>query len=653
MERDTTTARGRGRLPTRAYEKKRRSSARVLPLTMAPQLATLVNAPPEGDGWLYEIKLDGYRMLARIEDGSCRLFSRNGKDWTARLPAVAEALSTWPVGQAWIDGEVVVQGKSGVPDFQALQNSFAESAGKQVFFAFDLLFLDGEDLRMQPLIERKARLRQVISGAGMSPAVAFSTHSEGDGAALLEKACRRGFEGLIAKRADAVYQSRRSRSWLKLKCKKRQEFVVVGYTDPTGSRKGFGALLLGVRNDSGELVHAGRVGTGFDARALRDVGAQLDMLTRDTAAVRHSLSRTDSAGTHWVQPKLVAEVSFAEWTGDGLIRQGVFHGLRDDKDAGAVHTESAISPPQNRARVPSDPEVEGVRITHPERVVFPDSAITKLDLARYYASVGHWLLPQLRGRPLSLVRCPEGTGKGCFFHKHAMQSVAQVDIVDVQEVRGPARYMVANTIAGVIALVQMRAIEFHTWGSRQPRVDCPDRMVFDLDPDIALSWQHTVEAAQLTRALLDELGLKAFVKTSGGKGLHIVVPLQRRHDWDDVKRFSQAVAAHLAQQFPDRFTANMAKARRKGKVFVDYLRNGPGATTVAAFSARARPHAPVSMPLAWDELHGVTADRFTVVNVHEHLQSRRADPWADYDKHTQILTAAMRRTLGISDRIEV
>jgi bifunctional non-homologous end joining protein LigD len=626
----------------------------VIPASVTPQLATLAGAPPAGGDWHYEIKYDGYRLLARIAGGKVRLLTRNGVDWTERLPRLALALAALELRDTWLDGEIVVRGAHGVPSFQALQNALeAGSDAKVVYFAFDLLYLRGRDLRRQPLRERKRELARALGeGAG---AVQYSGDLAGDIEGALAHACRLGLEGLIAKRADAPYVGGRTRTWLKLKCRPRQEFVIGGYTAPGGSRHGFGALLLGYHDDGGRLRYAGRVGTGFDGALLSRIAARLGQLERATSPFEKDDRRLDVRGVRWVRPVLVAEVEFTGWTDRRLVRQASFVALRTDKPADAVQLERAAPV---RPRASADPaaqratRVAGVTITHSQRLIWPAESIDKAALARYYERVGPWLLPHLKCRPLSLMRCPDGAAAQCFFQRHMGPARPQgvKTFVWERSTQGKS-YLFVTAVPAVIQLVQHGMVELHTWGALLPRPSRPDRITIDLDPDPALPWVRLAEGAQLVRTLVEELGLAAFLKTTGGKGVHVVVPLERRHGWEEVKSFSRAMADHLAHVMPDRFTASLAKRRRAGRIFVDYLRNGEAATAVAAYSARARPGAPVSMPIEWDDLaEDLRGSRFNVTNVPDLLSARRRDPWAGYAAASGRLTRGMLRALGVPMR---
>jgi bifunctional non-homologous end joining protein LigD len=626
----------------------------ALPRTLEPQLATLVDAVPGHGDWRYEVKLDGYRILARLENGKARLITRNGHDWTAKLPAQRRALESLPLRQGWIDGELVVFGAHGVPDFQALQNAFDQnsaerSSERMALVVFDLPFAAGYDLRQTPLELRRDWLRHLVADH-VSSVLRFSETIAEAPERLLEAACRMRLEGLIGKEAHATYSSGRGRSWIKLKCQQRQEFVIGGYTEPRGTRVGIGALLLGVYDEHGQLRYAGRVGTGFDDRLLLQMKARLEKLSaRSAPFTAGPKPATASEKAHWVEPKLVAEVRFAEWTGEGLVRQAVFEGLRMDKPAKEIRRERAA---HARTRADTGEErVHGIRVTHGDRVIDPASGITKIELVRYYEAIASYLLPHLRARPVSMVRAPEGIAGELIFQKHMQKtSIPHIRLLDPGLDPGHPSYVVAENVDAIVEAAQMGVVEFHTWNATDKSIEKPDRVVFDLDPDPELPWSRVVEGAELTRALLDELGLKSFLKTSGGKGLHLVVPLIRRYDWDTVKDFSQDVAQHLAATLPDRFSAKMGAKNRVRKIFVDYLRNGRGSSTISAFSARTRPYLPVSVPLAWDELPELkSAAQWTIRNVLERLRSLPADPWHDYEKSRQPLAAAMRR-LG-EDRV--
>lgn len=623
--------------------------AAALPATLRPQLATLVDAVPGETGqWLYEVKFDGYRMLARVARGAPQLFTRNGHDWTHKLPELAKALAAMDLPDGWYDGEIVMPGERKPTDFQALQNAFDSGrTGQIVYYLFDLPYCAGQDLRAVPLEARREVLARIVARAPQ-PRVRLSQEFDAAPADLVASACRLGLEGLIGKRRGSRYVQRRSNDWIKLKCGQRQEFVIAGFTAPQGSRQGLGALLLAVHDAQGRLRHAGNVGTGFDARALLALRAQLEALVRTTSplADRTPLPR----GAQWVEPRLVAEVAFGEWTREGKVRHAVFQGLREDKPARAIGREKAAkrAPAAKTAtkNVASPAELAGlpVKVSNPERVIDPDSGTTKLQLVRYYALVAPLMMEHVAGRPVALVRAPDGVGGELFFQKHAaLRPIAGFEQLPKRLDPGHAPLVAVAQPAGLAAAAQMNAIEFHTWNAMKDAIATPDRMTFDLDPGEGVGWAQVREAAQLVHAFLNELALPSFVKTSGGKGLHIVVPLEPVLGWDEVKDFSHAVVQHLARTLPDRFVAKSGPKNRVGRIFIDYLRNGFGATTVAAWSARARPGLGISVPLAWDELPKLkSAAQWTVGNVHERLDQGNA-PWTDYARRRVRLDAAMRR----------
>ncbi|KPH01667.1 ATP-dependent DNA ligase [Pseudomonas sp. RIT-PI-q] len=637
-----------------------------LPEQLKPELATLVEKAPEGE-WSYEIKFDGYRIMARIDHGDVKLFTRNGHDWTHKLPSQAEALAALNLESAWLDGEMVVADEHGVPDFQALQNAFDSGrSGNIVYYLFDLPYLNGVDLREVPVEERRVALATLLK-LNEDPLLRFSDAFGEDPEALLNSACQMQMEGLIGKRLGSPYVSRRSSDWIKLKCKHRQEFVVVGYTDPKGSRNAFGALLLGLHDrDSGKLRYAGKVGTGFNEVTLKRIYEQLKPLKAKKPSVVNPPSGFDAKGVHWLKPSLLAEVAFAEMTKDGSVRHAVFHGLRDDKPAEditeerpkAVKTSAAkkttAEKPAAAAKKKAAPAPSQiglgdgkVRITHPDRVIDATSGTTKVQLAEYYASVAQWILPQLKDRPVALVRAPDGIAGELFFQKNAERlAIPGITTLDKELTGQPV--MIINNAEALIGAVQMSTVELHTWNATSDNLDKPDRFVLDLDPDPALPWKSMVEATQLTLSVLDELGLKAFLKTSGGKGIHLVVPLTRKLGWDEVKDFSHAIVSHMAKLLPERFSAVSGPKNRVGRIFIDYLRNGLGATTICAYAVRTREGLPVSVPIFREEVAELKGgNQWNVHNVHERLAEVGDEPWADLKKTRQTITADMRRRVGM------
>jgi bifunctional non-homologous end joining protein LigD len=642
-----------------------------LPDRIKPELATLVEKAPDGQ-WSYEVKFDGYRIMARIDHDEVKLFTRNGHDWTHKLPGQAKALAKLGVESAWLDGEMVFADEHGVPDFQALQNAFeANRSGNILYYLFDLPYLNGVDLREVPVEERRAALATLLKANNDDPLLRFSDAFNEDPEALLNSACQMRMEGLIGKRLGSAYVSRRSSDWIKLKCKHRQEFVIVGYTDPKGSRNAFGALLLGLHDrDSGELRYSGKVGTGFTEATLNSIHEQLKPLQTKKPAVVNPPSGAEFKAVHWLKPKLLAEVAFAEMTKDGSVRHAVFHGLRDDKPAKditeerptAVKTASAKTAPAKKAAATKAPAAKKkaepapsqigldqgkVRITHPDRVIDVSSGATKVQLAEYYASVAEWILPQLKDRPVALVRAPDGIAGELFFQKNA-ERLAIPGITTLDQKLTGQPMMVINNAEALIGAVQMSTVELHTWNATSDNLDKPDRFVLDLDPDPALPWKRMVEATQLTLSVLDELGLKAFLKTSGGKGIHLVVPLTRKLGWDEVKDFSHAIVSHMAKLLPERFSAVSGPKNRVGRIFIDYLRNGLGATTICAYAARTREGLPVSMPIFREEIEELKGgNQWNIQNAHERLVEVGDEPWADLKKTRQTITAEMRRRVGM------
>jgi bifunctional non-homologous end joining protein LigD len=628
----------------------------ALPLSLFPQLATLVDKPPAGDGWIYEVKFDGYRLLARVDGDDVRLFTRNGNDWTSKMKVLAAEIRKLGLESGWIDGEIVVLNAKGNPDFQALQGAFDSARTKDiVYFAFDLPHFRGHDLTRVPLVERRKLLAAVFE-RNQSPLLRLSESFDAPVGELLEGACKQGLEGLIGKRADSPYASTRSAAWIKLKCTRRQEFVIGGFSDPKGSRVGFGALLLGVHDADGNLVYAGNVGTGFDDKLLRSLHAKLAAL--ETAKDPFHERPRDVKG-HWVRPKLVAEVAFTEWTGDGRIRHPVFHGLRTDKDPRAITREEpahgadlpVAKKPLKKAAAPArgarekEPILAGIKVSHPERVIDPASKATKLDLVRYYERIAPHMLPHLAGRPIALVRAPTGIGGELFFQKHGEKiGIPGIRQLDRRFWPGHPEMLEVASPEALVGAAQMNVIEFHTWNSTTADIAHPDRVIFDLDPGEGISWETLKEATALTKKMLDLLGLASFLKTSGGKGLHVVVPLTPRWDYDEVKDFSASLVAHMARTLPKLFVAKSGAKNRVGRIFIDYLRNGKGATTAAAFSARARPGLGVSVPVAWRELKGLdAANQWDIFTVFERLSKQRADPWKDYWTTKQTLEAAAKK----------
>lgn len=604
----------------------------ALPGTLQPQLALLTETPPsDPQDWIYEIKFDGYRMLARIARGTVRLYTRNGHDWSAKLRDLVAALESMGLASAWLDGELVMLDSRGIPDFQLLQNAFDRAHTETlVYYLFDLPFHAGHDLRAVPLVERRRVLASLLEN-NRAPSLRLSEAFEGAPTEVRDSACRLGLEGVIGKRKRSVYRAARSGDWIKLKCSRRQEFVIGGYTDPNGSRPGIGALLVGVYDADGKLRYSGKVGTGFDHRSLEQLKARLEPLRRRTSPFAARTGVESSA--HWVSPRLVAEVAFGEWTDAGRLRHATFRGLRTDKEPTSIIREGAAPAPP-----------AALEVSHPGRVVDPLSGTTKLELVSFYATVAPLLMEHLEARPVALVRAPQGIGGPLFFQKHLEnERVPGIRALDPRLDPGHAPLLQVVSPEGLTSAAQLNVIEFHTWNARSDKLARPDRITFDLDPGKGVGWAAMLEAATLVREFLIELGLVAFVKTSGGKGLHIVVPLQRRYSWDPVKGFAKAVVEHLAATLPNHFSATSGARNRVGKIFIDYLRNGFGATTAAAWSVRARPGLGVSVPVDWSELSSLVGGaHWTLATIDARLKTGNA-PWADYAGAGQRLAPAMKR----------
>ena len=620
----------------------------ALPRSWTPQLATLTSIVPTGDEWLHEIKFDGYRLVCRKDGDRVELVTRGGQDWTERFPEIAEAARGLGVRRALLDGEAVVLRPDGTTSFQALQNAMRgdRANGRLVYFAFDLLHADGWGLTRVPLEARKQALAVLLGGkrARAGSTIRYSDHVVGQGEAFYAEACRKGLEGIVSKRRDGLAVSGRGTAWLKRKCSSRQEFVIGGFTEPQRSRVGLGALLLGVRED-GKLRYAGRVGTGFDTQLLRDLRRRLDALETAKPPFENPPART--SGTHWVRPKLVSEVSFTEWTSDGLLRHPSFEGLREDKKAADVVHERPVKAAASKGSAGAgEAVVAGITLSHPEKVLFAERQLTKRDLARYLETVAPRMVPHLAERPLMILRCPEGRGRECFYQKHPHGPVPPaLEAVEIREKTGTDRYLVARDLAGLVSLVQLGALELHVWGARVDRIEQPDRMVFDIDPDPKTPWAEIPRTARRLRDALAAYDLESFVKTTGGKGLHVVVPLRRGPDWKEVGAFAGAVARRLVREDPDLFTQHLQKQRRGGRIFLDTMRNLRAHTWVAAYSPRAREGAPVSCPISWDEVTPkLDPMRFTVESLGRGLP--RADPWRAMGETRQTLTAAMLRQVA-------
>lgn len=632
---------------TEATVKRKKAPAappEAMPQNVEPELATLVDVTPEGDEFIHEVKFDGYRVIARLDDGQVTLLTRSGEDWTERMPRLEEAIGKLKAQRAILDGEFVALNEQGLSDFQLLQNSFSgKSQAPLAYYAFDLLYLDGADLRDLPLLERKAKLQALLARLpkGQST-LRYSDHTQGNGARFFAEAAKLGLEGVVSKRADSPYRSGRGKAWQKSKSLARQEFVIVGFSEPAGGRSHLGALLLGVKRGK-QVVYSGRVGTGFSDRSLKDLHARLAPLELETPQFDKAPRGAEARGVHWVKPELVAEVEYTAITHDGLLRHPTFKGLREDKPASAVVLEQprAASPARKkRASAPVEHSATSkTALSHPDKVLYPELGLTKRELADYYELVSGVMLPQVVNRPLTLLRCPEGRQKQCFFQKHPGDHLAEGLVrVQVPSSDGSAEYAAIADARGLSALAQMGVLEVHLWGALASNAEHPDRIVFDLDPAPELDFKATIQGAHALRELLEELDLQSWVKTTGGKGLHVTVPIVPRADWDEVKDFCRSVAEELTRRDPERYLATMSKAKRTGKIFVDYLRNGRGATFIAPYSPRAREGATIAMPVEWDDLSPkFKPEIFNVRSAGKYLSKRALDPFASLEEAKQRL----------------
>jgi bifunctional non-homologous end joining protein LigD len=622
----------------------------ALPIKLEPQLATLAGAAPTDSGWVAESKYDGYRVLARISKGKVQLFTRNGNDWTSKLRSVAGAVEALDIDTAWLDGEIVVMNDRGVPDFNALQNAIDNAASETiVYYVFDVPCLGKQDLRAVPFESRRKVLEALLQDRA-TDRVRLSQTFDAPASQLLAAACQIGLEGVMLKRADAPYSSGRTQTWLKLKCQHRQEFVVVGFTDRTNANGEVGNLTLGYY-DNGVLKHAGAVGTGWSSSAGREMYAQLKKLevktpTVDPAAAKPGRWSKRAAGSQrWAKPEMVVEVAFAEWTPDGSVRHATLRGVRTDKPASSIRREdaTAVKPAAKLSKSAKGSAALSVKVSHPERVIDKTTGITKVELVRYYESVAEWMLPHLKDRPVSLVRAPQGIEGQLFFQKHSEAKMPGMTELAADLWPGHDALLAVNSAEALVNAAQFNAIEFHTWNSKSSRINLPDRVIFDLDPGEGVTWAHLQEAAVLTKGFLEQLGLQAWLKTSGGKGLHVVVPLAPKLEYDAVKAFSQAVVQHMAKVIPTRFVAKSGGSNRVGRIFIDYLRNGHGQTTAVAFSARARPGLGVSMPVSWEQLTELKSGaQWTIATAREYLTFQKNDPWVDYWKSKQTLSKPIK-----------
>lgn len=590
-----------------------------------PQLATLVDKPPTTNEWLHEIKFDGYRLLAVIKN-KIQMITRGQKDWTEKFPDIVKALKGLHLSGTVLDGEVVALDENGQSNFQLLQNTLHEGSNQPlIYYVFDLPFYQGYDLSSLELIQRKEILRQIlpVQEEGL---IRFSDHIIGHGTEVFHKACELNLEGIVSKNIHSHYAQKRTKSWLKVKCIQRQEFVIGGITQPRGGRDYFGSLLLGYYSDQ-QFYYCGHVGTGFTQRSLKELYQIIQPYQTDSSPFVNSLPKTNVLS--WVKPKIVVEVEFTEWTSDGILRHPSFKGVREDKAAKAVTREKARNSPVLEATTMPD-----LPISSPNKILYPEDGFTKLDLAKYYYDICDWILPYIVERPLTLVRCPEGIGQSCFFQRHLNESDRKQGLlcpVIVTNEKGNKEYLYIQDQAGLMALVQKGVLEIHTWGSRIDKLHYPDMIVFDLDPAPHLEWSAVIKAAFQIKKELENLELASFVKTSGGKGLHLVIPIMRRYSWEQILIFSKTFARYLAAKYPNQYIDVMTKSKRTDKIFIDYVRNHLGSTSIAPYSTRARLHAPVATPLTWKELNvKITPDFFTLQNVRQRLDALKDDPWAKF-----------------------
>jgi bifunctional non-homologous end joining protein LigD len=626
----------------------------VAPEFIAPELATPVNEVPAGGSWLHEVKYDGYRIVARKAGDEVTLFSRSGLDWTVRFPAIAKALEKLPCEEALLDGEIAFVLPSGITDFKSLQEHIDTPHPAFRYFLFDLLSLDGKDWRREPLVKRKARLERLMREKPVPDWLVFADHVEGHGELFFREACTAGLEGILSKRASSPSVSGRTKDWLKIKCQKRAELVIGGYSRSSVKDRPFSSLLLGTF-EGDDLVFAGKVGTGFSSADLKMLAKRFQPLKRDTSPFVEVpvVERKDAV---WLEPSLVCEVAYAEWTKDGRLRHPSFQGSREDKMAIEVTRElsdkegtQSAETDMTLTKPKAEPMFAGITLSSPDKVLYPAIGVTKLDLARYYQAIAPYILPYAVNRPISLVRCPEGIDGERFFQRHAMKGMTQaIKQIPIPGGESKKPYLYIDDAAGLFGLVQISTLEIHDWGVSLEHLFEPDRLVFDLDPDEELDLDTLKAAAVEVRDFLADLGLKSFLKSTGGKGLHVVAPITPKLSWDEVKAFAKAIADALVDVRPDRYTANPLKRTRVGKIFVDYLRNQRGGSAIVNYSTRAKEGAPVACPLAWDELKSLTvAAPYTIKTLPARLKRLKRDPWEGFAKTRQSITVKARKALRL------
>jgi bifunctional non-homologous end joining protein LigD len=619
------------------------------------QLAKLADRVPTGKEWLYELKYDGYRILAYLDGNGVRLMTRNGQDYTAKFKRIADALLDWSRGKTMVlDGEVVVLDKAGKTDFQALQGFVKSPKGQQLtYILFDLLAFSGKDLRREALIDRKGKLESLMAEG--HPSLHYSHHTDGEGRDIFVAACQAEREGIICKKGKSMYSGTRNGDWLKVKCENRQEFVIGGYTLTDKKKSGVSALLLGVYEGK-DLVYAGRAGTGFTQKTMRELEKKFDKIQRKTPPFKEAPAKRNDETITWLSPKLVAEIRFAEWTDENQLRQASYKGLRPDKDPKDVNREGTAGQSETAVKkvesiIPDEKNnntkeqkaprksitVNKIRLTSPDKEMFEGTGITKEDVIRYYLAVADRMMPFVGNRILSFVRCPHGIPGECFYQKHLTKEIKGFRRIPIKEKKGDKEdyfYMVNRD--GLISSVQMGTLEFHIWGSQVDHLETPDMMVFDLDPEEGMKLERVREGVRDMKKVLDELSLKSFLKTSGGKGYHVVIPLEPSAGWSAVKEFAKLTATAMEERWPDRYTSNMRKEKRKGKIFIDWVRNGRSATSIAPYSVRARKGAPVSMPISWDELDMVDPNEIDIEAAIQKIEND--DPWENFYRTKQKLS---------------
>jgi len=647
-----------------AAKKTKKPAAEPALSFIEPELATLADAIPQGGNWVHEVKFDGYRTLAMIEDGAVRLMTRKGLDWTHKFHTVGRLLEDFPAKNAILDGEIVVLNDRNVSSFASLQKALSDGdAGRLQYYVFDLLWLDGEDWRGKPLVERKAKLAELMKGHAFEDRVIYSEHFTEGAEKFLTQLCRLDMEGVISKPAGSAYVSGRAGQWLKVKCHKRQEFIIGGFTESEAEGRGFRSLLLGYYEDE-KLVYAGKVGTGFNSDMMIDIRRKMDgLVTKERAFDKVT---PDARRAVWLKPELVCEIEFTEWTTDGRLRHPSFQGLREDKPAAdvgrdrPVHMEAVekavtkeVETPKPVKKAPAKKngrvEVSGISISHPDRVIYPGTEITKLDLAEYYYAVAETMLPYVANRPLSMVRCPEGIGEECFFQRHiAREQSPHLYDTGIQVKGRHEDYLMIKDVEGLITLVQWGVIEMHPWGCHADKPDRPDQMIFDLDPDPEVPFSAVIAGVLEVKQRMEEFGLRCFLKTTGGKGLHVVIPIEREFGWPAIKALTRAVAESMEHDSPDRYISKASKAARKGLIFVDYLRNDLTSTAVAPYAVRARPGATVATPIHWEELNAkLKPADFNIETVPQRLKTQKDDPWAEFLTVKQAIPKAILDALKI------